>query len=154
MRTEESNTEASGRVRTGAWRQRGRRWRDVALPALLELAIAIPTMIVEESWHGRPMIDEHTGLWLVAGCLVAFAFLVGGALAGYRLPVSAAQQATVATVFAVVVLLVGAVIRRLVVAHEGVPPDVERLWLLGAVAALVLSTAGSELGRRLSPHGR
>ena len=57
--------------------RRGLHWPDVFLSALLMLAVAVPTMAVEEDWHGRPMIDQGTPLAAVAGCLVAAAFLAG-----------------------------------------------------------------------------
>jgi hypothetical protein len=150
MRIEESSAEVSGPVDRGS----RRRWVDVALPALLELVVAVPTMAVEESWHGRPMIDQHDGLWLVAGVVVAIAFLGGGALAGYRLPAAAAKHAVIATALAVAVMLVGALARRLFVAHEGVPHSVQLLWWLGSGTALVLGAVGSQLGRRLAPQPR
>jgi hypothetical protein len=112
------------------------------------LVIAIPTMVVEENWHGRPMIDGGH-LWILPALLVASAFLFGGALAGFRSVSTPVSHAAAAAGFAVAVLLLGAVIRRLGVVHEGVPDDVVHLWILGAVGALVLSVIGSLLGRRL-----
>ncbi len=107
-------------------------------------------MAVEEDWHGRPMIDGPTHLWIIAACLVAGAFLVGGVIAGHCRPSAALEYATVAASLAVAVLFVAAVLRRLWLVHEGVPAGVARLWCLGAVAALFLSGAGSLLGRRFT----
>jgi peptidoglycan/LPS O-acetylase OafA/YrhL len=109
-------------------------------------------MAVEEDWHGRPMIDEPTHLWIIATCLVAAAFLVGGVVAGHRRPSAAPEHATAAASLAVAVLLVAAILRRLWLAHEGVPVGVVGLWCLGVAAALFLSAAGSLLGRRLTTH--
>jgi len=130
------------------------RWPDVLVPALLMLAVAVPTMAIEEDWHGRPMIDQGTPLALVAGCLVAVAFLAGGAVAGRRRPSAAAGNATAAAAVAVAVLLVGAVSRRLWFAHEGVPGAVARLWCLGVLASFLLSAVGSQLGRLLARDRR
>lgn len=138
--------------------KRGRRvgrskWVDVALPACVVLVVSIPAMIVEENWHGQPMIDEGSYLWIVPALLVALAFLIGGALAGFRSRSTAVAHAGAAAGFAAAILVLGAVYRRLSVVHEGLPNDVVRLWILGALAALVLSVLGSLLGRRLAAHG-
>ncbi len=114
------------------------------------LVVSIPAMIVEENWHGQPMIDEGTYLWILPAVLVASAFLFGGALAGFRSRSTAVAHAGAVAGFAVAILLLGALFRRLSVAHEGVPNDVVRLWILGAIGALVLSVIGSLLGRRLA----
>ena len=114
------------------------------------LVVSVPTLAVEEDWHGRPMIDQPTHLWIAAACLVGAAFLVAGAIAGYRRPRSAAVHATAVAGLALAVLLVGAVTRRLWFAHEGVSTSVVRLWCLGVVVALGLSAAGSLLGRRIT----
>jgi peptidoglycan/LPS O-acetylase OafA/YrhL len=139
----------SGRCRGGLG------WADIGMSALVILVISVPTMVVEEDWHGRPMIDEPTHLWIIATCLVATAFLVGGVVAGHRRPSAAPEHATAAASLAVTVLLVAAILRRLCLAHEGVPVGVVGLWCLGVVAAIFLSAAGSVLGRRLTAdaHG-
>lgn len=125
-------------------------WADVAGSALLVLAISVPTMIIEEDWHGQPMIDQPTHLWIVAGCLVAVAFFVGGAVVACRRPSAPARYATATGVLAVGVLVVGGLYRRIWVVHENVPIPVQQLWLLGVVAALGMSLAGSFLGRQLT----
>ena len=61
-------------------------WTDIVGSALLVLAVAVPTMIIEEDWHGRPMIDQSTHLWIIAACLVAGAFFIGGAVVAFRRP--------------------------------------------------------------------
>ena len=139
----------SGRCRGGLG------WADIGTSALVILVISVPIMAVEEDWHGRPMIDEPTHLWIIATCLVAAAFLVGGVVAGHRRPSAAPEHATAAASLAVTMLLVAAILRRLCLAHEGVPVGVVGLWCLGVVAAIFLSAAGSLLGRRLTAdaHG-
>jgi hypothetical protein len=154
MIEEESSAESSGSERGNGRHRGGIRWADVALSACLQLAVSVPTMAIEESWHGRPMIDQPSSLWLVAAGLVALAFLVGGAVAGYRLPSAPVVNGAVAATIAVAVLVVGALIRRFWFVHEGVPLAVAVLWCFGAAAALLLSAAGSELGRWLAPDSR
>jgi predicted permease len=125
-------------------------WADIAGSVLLVLAVSIPTMVIEEDWHGRPMIDQGTHLWILAACLVAGAFFAGGAIVAFRRPSDPTGYAAVTGVLAVAVLLVGALYRRFWVAHEVISIPVQCLWLAGVVAAVVLSLAGSLLGRRLT----
>jgi hypothetical protein len=135
-------------------RSRGGRWTDIGLSTCLVLAVSVPTMALEEDWNGRPMIDETNHLWIIAAFLVAAAFLVGGAMAGYRRPAAAATDSAAAAGIAVAVLLMGAVSRRLWMTHQDVPFAVARLWCLGVVASLLLSSAGAMLGRRLTTRPR
>jgi len=135
-----------------ARRELGTEWAEIALPACLVLIVSIPVMIVEENWHGRPMIDEGTHLWILPAFLVASAFLFGGALAGFRGPSAAVAHGVPAASFALVALLLGAVLRRFWVVHEGVPIAVVYLWCLGIIGALMLSLIGSLLGRRLATN--
>jgi uncharacterized membrane protein len=124
----------------------------IAVSVLLILVISVPTMVVEEDWHGHPMIEQPNHLWVIAACLVAVAFLIGGAVAGHRRPLSSTRNATLAASLAVLVLVVSALFRRLIVVHEGVPGRVVQFWCMGVVTALVLSALGSLLGRRRSAN--
>jgi len=118
------------------------------------LVVAVPALAVEEDWHGRPMIDQPTHLWLIPASLVVAAFLVGGAYAGYRRPSAAALQATAATLLVVTVLVVADVVRRLWLAHEAIPVGVTYRWCLGVVLALLLGAIGSQLGRWIARRPR
>jgi len=129
-------------------------WLDVSLSALVVLVVTVPTMAVEEDWHGRPMIDQPSHLWLAAAMLVLAAFVAGGVIAGYRRPATAATHATVAAVVAVAVLLLGAFARRHWFVHEDLPGSVVRLWCFGGAIAILVSAAGSQVGRRLAPGTR
>jgi peptidoglycan/LPS O-acetylase OafA/YrhL len=149
--TEEELSDESSRDEHRSGRSRsGLGWADIGMSALVILVVSVPTMAVEEDWHGRPMIDEPTHLWIIATCLVAAAFLVGGVVAGHRRPSAASEHAMAAASLAVAVLLVAAIVRRFWLAHEGVPVGVVGLWCLGVVAAVFLSAAGSLLGRWLT----
>jgi hypothetical protein len=108
-------------------------------------------MILEEDWHGRPMIDDTSHLWILPAFLVASTFLFGGGLAGFRSPSTAVTNAVPAASFALAILLLGAVSRRWVL-HEGVPMAVVQLWCLGIMVALMLSLIGSLIGRRLATN--
>ena len=107
-------------------------------------------MIVEEDWHGHPMIEQGAYLWVVPALLVASAFLLGGLLAGFRCPSTGVVDAGFAASTALAVLLLGALFRRLWFVHEGVPRAVVDLWCLGVAAAMILSVIGSLFGRRLA----
>ena len=85
---------------------------DIALPICLVLLVSVPVMMVEESWYGRPMIEEGSYLWILPAFLVASAFLFGGALAGFRCPASAVAHASAVASISLAVLLLGAVISQ------------------------------------------
>ena len=72
---------------------RGMKWTEIALPTCLILVVAVPVMVVEEDWHGHPMIDESTHLWILPAALVTLAFFCGGGFAGFRRPSTAALSA-------------------------------------------------------------
>jgi len=124
------------------------RWTDVCVSSSLVLAVSVPVLVVEEDWHGLPMIDQPTHLWIVGVCLVVIAFLVGGATAGYRRPYSAAQNAAISASLSVAVLLGAALFRRLALMHSGTPKGVVLLWYVSGAAAIGISAAGSLVGRR------
>jgi len=125
-------------------------WVDVGWSVLLVLVVAVPTMAVEEDWHGRPMIDQSSHLWLVAAVLVAAAFVAGGAVAGFRRPHAPTAHATAAASVSVLALLAAALIRRFWLVHGHLPHTVVALWGLGAAAALGLSAVGAQVGRRFA----
>jgi drug/metabolite transporter (DMT)-like permease len=107
-------------------------------------------MIIEEDWHGRPMIDQSTHLRIMAGCIVAALFFCGGAIVAFRRRSATTRHAAATGVIAVAVLLIGGLFRRLLLVHENVSLPVQHLWLLGVVAAVTTSIAGSLLGRQLT----
>jgi hypothetical protein len=148
--TDDQPAAVSGAPVRGPERRRRLRWSDIAVPVLVELAVSVPTLLIEETWHGRPMIDERSALWVVPACIVAAAFLTGGAIAGYRRrSTAAAITATSTATLAVAVLLAADLVRRFWLVHEKLPRGVERLWYLGVAAALMMSAAGSQIGSRL-----
>ena len=68
----------------------------------------------------------------------------------FRRPSARTRYAATTGVLAVAILLSGALYRRFWVVHEVIPTPVQCLWFAGVVAAVVLSLAGSLLGRRLT----
>lgn len=77
-------------------------------------------MIIEEDWHGRPMVDQPTHRWIIAGCVVAAAFYVGGATVPFRRPSASTRYAGATGILAVAVLVIGRLYRRLCLVHEHV----------------------------------
>lgn len=129
------------------------RWvADICLSTALVLLISVPVLVVEESWHGHPMIDDPNYLWLIPAILVALAFWFGGALIGWRSPRKGMDRTVIAACLALAVLIVGDLVRRCFVVHQGLPQAaVLRLWALGVAAAIVMSVTGWFLGRRCAP---
>lgn len=126
---------------------------EISLSVCLVLLVSVPVLVVEESWHGHPMIDDPNYLWLIPALLVALAFWFGGALLGFRSDRRGIVRAVIAACIALSALMVGDLIRRCFVVHQGLPqPAVLRLWVLGVAAALTMSLIGSILGRRWSPR--
>jgi hypothetical protein len=122
-------------------------WAEIVSSAILTSVIAVPTLTVEENWHGRPMIDQANHLWILAAVLVAAAFLLCGTLAGYRHPADAPFNAVASAGLAVAVLVACDVFRRLEITHNGLPAAVVQLWCLGAAGALGLGALGAFVGR-------
>ena len=130
-------------------------WADIVLPVCLMLAIAVPVLVVEENWHGHPMIDDPNQLWLVPAFIVGCAFLCGGALSGYRRPEARVRYAVGTAAIVLSALMLADLFRRVFVVHQGQPQRaVFGLWGLGVVAGLAFSMLGALLGRRLAVHRR
>jgi hypothetical protein len=116
---------------------------------VLTLAVAIPTLVAAEDWHGRPLIDQGGYGWLVPAVVVASAFFAGGAIAGRRgssVARSLAEGLWVG-VPAVLVLLAADAVRRLVM-NPTLPNGVLAYWGEGAAASLFFALAGAVAGYR------
>ena len=113
----------------------------------LTLVVAIPTMAVEEDWHGRPMIDQPNAGWAVPMVIVALAFAAGGALAARleRRVTGAVAQGAVVGLAAVAVLLAADAVRR-AAGHETLPAGVVHLWIAAAAGSAFLAVAGAVIG--------
>ena len=124
-------------------------WKGLAYGLLLTLIVAVPTLILEEDWHGKPMIDQGNHLWLIPATIVGAAFLGGGALIGRRKVrlADAVVQASVVGAAAIACLLIGAVVRRAGLG-QNFPLAVVRLWVLASIAAVVLAAVGGALAVR------
>lgn len=117
------------------------------------MVIAVPTLAIEETWHGRPLIDQRHHLWIIPAVIVSAAFVAGGAFATRR-PLrwqGAVLQGGVVGGIAVGILIVVDVVRRAEL-HAPIYPGVAHLWEGAGVGAVLLAMIGGELGRQRSPR--
>ena len=107
--------------------------------ALLILIIAVPVLVIEEDWHGHPMIDQSGYLWLAPAIIVSVVFVLGGYFAN--------RSALASGVIAALALDGAAVLRRFVIVREHLPPIVLVLWVSGTTVSIALSCIGGYLRR-------
>lgn len=123
----------------------------VATGLLLTLIVAVPTLVLAEDWHGRPLIDQAGLGWLVPAAVTVLAFAAGGVVAGRRARTAPALARGLAVgALAVAVLLVADGVRRLLM-NPTLPMGVVYYWCDGAAVALFCSAAGALAGQRWLP---
>lgn len=116
------------------------------------LVVAVPAMVVAETWRGTPLIDQAGAWWLVPAAVSVAAFAAGGAVAarGRRSPGRALAGALGAAVPALVVLLAGDAVRRAL--FNPTLPAAVVAYLVEAVAvalaAALLGAAGATVACR------
>jgi hypothetical protein len=118
------------------------RWPKILFGVILTLAVAAPTLIIEENWHGKPMIDQPGQLWVIPTLVVAIAFAAGGAIGARRITElweSLFHGLMVGTAASVVLL--AADVRRATV-HRPLSEGVTRLWVESALLSIVLASLG------------
>jgi hypothetical protein len=115
--------------------------------AAATLLVAVPALVVEEDWHGRPMIDIDAALWIPFAVLVAASFVLGGLVAGRnrRRGRGALVSGLCSGIVAVVVLVGADLLRRFAIADTGLSIGVVRLWVIAGSGAIGLSAFGSLL---------
>lgn len=118
-------------------------WVTMATGLALTLIVAVPTLVVEEDWRGRPMIDQPGHLWVVPTVLVGAAFALGGGIAsrGARELWRALSRGLVTGTASAGVLLGADVLRR-AMRHEALSAGVARLWIEAAVLSIAISSLG------------
>ncbi len=107
------------------------------------LIVAAPTLVIEEDWHGRPMIDQPGHLWVVPALVVAAAFALGGALGARGLVElwRALWHGLLVGVVSAGLLFLADVVRR-AMADQVTPRGVWRLWIEGVAVSVVLASLG------------
>ena len=113
------------------------------LGVIVTLALAAPTLVLEENWHGKPMIDQPGHLWIVPTIVVAAAFALGGAIGAWRNTQlwSALLRGLVVGAVGAGALLAADVVRRAMV-HRTLSEGVLRLWVEAALLSIVIASLG------------
>jgi hypothetical protein len=135
---------------------RGRRirrispWESMLVGLFVSLVTVGPTFLLEETWHGAPLIDRGGALWVVPAAVMAIGFFVGGAIAGYEgARVQNALLRGLAVSFVTIVLaFLGDLVRRHALGQE-LQPAVAAYWVGAVAAALLVGALGGVSGRYL-----
>jgi hypothetical protein len=123
----------------------GRRfdWSRVVIGLIITLVVSVPTLAIEEDWHGSPLIDQPDHKWVLPAILVALAFVIGGMIAASRRRwwLDGALHGLAVGVVATALLLAADVVRRHGL-HKAANPGVFKLWVVAAIAASALGAIG------------
>lgn len=119
------------------------------------LVVAVPTLAIEEDWHGRPMIDQPGHLWVLPTVIVAVVFAIGGAIGTWGLDElwRALRDGLVIGVCSAGVLLLADVARR-AIRDQVVSEAVARLWIEGALLSVVMAALGGAVSYLRATRGR
>jgi hypothetical protein len=118
-------------------------WARTAIGFAVTLVISVPTLALEENWHGAPLIDQPHHKWVLPAVVVAVAFVIGGVIAASRRRwwLDGSLHGLAVGVAATAVLLAADAIRRHGL-HKAANPGVVRLWVVAAIAACLLGAIG------------
>jgi hypothetical protein len=118
-------------------------WARAAVGLVVILIVSVPTLALEEDWHGTPLIDQPDHKWVLPAIVVAAAFVVGGVIAASRRRwwFDGALHGLVVGVVATAVLLAADVVRRHDL-HKAANPGVFKLWVVAGIAASALGAIG------------
>jgi hypothetical protein len=132
----------------------GRAWASGSA-YLVGLAISCPTFLVEEYWHGKPLIDQGGIWWTIPAVVMTVGFFAGGAIAGRaaRRREGALLLGLAVSAATVLSLFIADLFRRHLLGQV-LTPGVEKLWLASAAGAIVVGAVGGLAGYRLVPPGR
>jgi hypothetical protein len=131
------------------------RWSPMLQALVLTFGLATPTLIVEENWHGQPMIDQPGHLWVLPTLVVAAAFALGGSISARRATQmwKAMVQGIILGTVVAGTLLTGDVVRRAMV-HRTISEGVLRLWVEAAVLSVVIASLGGGIAHLRSTFTR
>jgi hypothetical protein len=129
------------------------RWSAMLQGLVLLLAVAAPTLILEENWHGRPMIDEPGHLWVLPTLVVVAAFAAGGAVGARRAGQlwKALLQGLILGTLGAGTLLAADLIRRAMV-HRALSGDLTLLWVESALLSVVIASLGGAISYLRPPR--
>jgi peptidoglycan/LPS O-acetylase OafA/YrhL len=118
-------------------------WPRVVIGLIVTLVVSVPTLAIEEDWHGQPLIDQPDHKWVLPTILVAVAFVIGGMIAASRRRwrLDGALHGLSVGVVATALLLAADVVRRHSL-HKAANPGVFKLWVVAAIAASALGAIG------------
>jgi hypothetical protein len=127
----------------------------LGLGVVVGLAISCPTFLIEEFWHGKPLIDQGGIWWVLPAAIMALGFLLGGAIVGRhcRRAQSALWQGMLISAVTVWLIFIADLIRRHVLTQI-VTHAVLKLWLVSALGAVVVGGVGGLLGYWLRAPAR
>lgn len=123
---------------------RGLRSSPAVQGLLVALAVAVPPLVIEEDWHGRPMLDQPGHLWLIPALVAALGLLLGGAVSARR-SVGTVRAGLLGAAIGLVssAVLVTADLVRRAARHQSVPPGVARLLVEAALVSILLGALGA-----------
>ena len=123
-------------------------WRSLSDAILFTLIVVGPTMLWEEMWRGKPMIDQSGDLWVAPAVIAGLAYFIGGSIAGRhrRRRYGAVIQGVALAVPTSIVLIIADIGRRIVLSM-GLSFAVVGLWLAAIVATIVVASLGALFGR-------
>ena len=123
-------------------------WQSLGLGLFVALAIVGPTFLVEQTWHGAPLIDRGGLLWLIPGLVMAIGFYVGGMIAGHRRNglKGALVHGLLVAGLTIALAFVGDLARRYALG-EGLPVRVLESWIAAVAASLLVGGLGGVNGR-------
>jgi len=118
-------------------------WARATIGLVVILVVSVPTLAVEENWHGTPLIDQPDHKWVLPAIVVAAAFVVGGLIAASRRRwwLDGALHGLLVGAVASAVLLAADAVRRHGL-HKTANPAVFKLWVVAAIASCALGAIG------------
>jgi len=114
---------------------------------VVTLVVTVPTLALEEDWHGRPMIDQPGHLWVIPTFVVAAGFALGGAVCARRsaeLWLALWRGVILGTIVAGGLL--AADVARRFERHQSLSGGVLRLWVEAALLSIVIASLGGAAG--------
>jgi hypothetical protein len=123
-------------------------WQSLGLGLCVALVIVGPTFLVEQTWHGAPIIDRGGLLWLLPSFVMAVGFFVGGMIAGHRRKgrTGALVHGLLVAALTIALAFAGDLVRRDALG-EGLPFIILEYWIGAVAVALVVGGLGGVNGR-------